>query len=285
MFSEEWPLLLFTLFTQLAVGSYIFFVAIRTCNKIDKTVCIRMTKMGMTLVGPVMLIALVLSVFHLGTPFGAYRAILNLDSSWLSREILFAGLFFALWIVGFLLERAGKWSQALGWVNSIVGLGAIYSMASIYAFSIMPAWSNLNTYLAFFGTTIVFGATSASLLILMNKEEKSESVMNVLKVTGIIGGLAIVLQLIYLPIYSSGLTMEGTAGMESATLIASNYVFPTIIRWVLSIAGVGILVYALFRKTKGSYLNFVYAALTLVIIGEFMGRYLFYATGVPIIVG
>jgi anaerobic dimethyl sulfoxide reductase subunit C (anchor subunit) len=285
MFAEEWPLLLFTLFTQLAIGSYIFFVAIRSCKKINREECVRMTKMGMTLVGPVMLIALILSIFHLGTPFGAYRSILNVGSSWLSREILFAGLFFVLWIVGFVLERQGKWSQALGWVNSIVGVGAIFSMASIYASTIIPAWSNMNTYMAFFGTTIVFGATSTALSILMNKEEKSDSVLSVLKVTGIIGGLAIVLQLIYLPIYSSGLTMEGTAGMESATLVASSYLYTTIIRWILSIAGVGILVYTLFRKTKGSYANFVIASLALVIVGEFLGRYLFYATGVPIFIG
>jgi anaerobic dimethyl sulfoxide reductase subunit C (anchor subunit) len=286
MFSEEWPLMLFTLLTQLAVGSYIFFVAIRSCHKkIDKQVCLKMTSLGMTIVGPVMLVALILSVFHLGTPTGAYRALLNLDSSWLSREILFAGLFFVLWIVGFALEKKGSWNQALGWINSIVGIVAIFSMASIYAASIMPAWSNVNTYLAFFGTTIVFGATSTALLILINKEKKTPGVIAVLKVTGVIGVLAIALQLVYLPIYSSALSAGGSAAMESATLVSGSYVITTILRWILSIAGVGVFVYALFRNAKPSYTNFMYAAIALVLVGEFIGRYLFYATGVPINVG
>ncbi len=33
MFAEEWPLLSFTLLTQLAVGSYLFFVIIRSFKK------------------------------------------------------------------------------------------------------------------------------------------------------------------------------------------------------------------------------------------------------------
>lgn len=100
MFAEEWPLLMFTLFMQLAVGSYIFLVIIRSLTiKTDKEKSLKMTKTGMTLVGPTIIIALILSVFHLGSPFEAYRSIGNLGSSWLSREILLSGMFFALWQV------------------------------------------------------------------------------------------------------------------------------------------------------------------------------------------
>ncbi|WP_260472012.1 DmsC/YnfH family molybdoenzyme membrane anchor subunit [Bacillus salinus] len=76
MFAEEWPLILFTLLSQLAVGTYIFIVIIRSLNKnIDRQLSINVTKQGLFLVGPVMFIALILSVFHLGTPLGAYRAL------------------------------------------------------------------------------------------------------------------------------------------------------------------------------------------------------------------
>src|SRR5690606_915427 len=136
-------------------GTYIFLVVIRALsNKMGKEKSIKLTGLGMTVVGPVMLVALILSLFHLGTPSGAYRAILNWDSSWLSREIIFAGTFFVLWLIGYLLERKGAWSQVLGWINSIVGVVAIFSMSSIYAATIMPAWTDFNTYLSFFGTTI-----------------------------------------------------------------------------------------------------------------------------------
>lgn len=288
MFAEEWPLLTFTLLTQLAVGAYIFFTIIRALNnKLGNNLGITVTKRGMFLIGPVMLIALIFSVFHLGTPFGAYRSILNLGSSWLSREILFSGGFFALWILSFYLDRKGSWNQAVGWITSIVGLGAIFSMASIYATSIKPAWTDLNTYLAFYGTTFVFGAAASMVMILLSKEEKTDALMSFVKGIGITGLGVILLQLIYLPVYVAGLPVDGgKAGVESVGLITGTYAFPTIIRWVLTIVGLAMIGIVLRRKidTRAKY-KFYYAALAFVLVGEFLGRYIFYGTGVSIIVG
>ncbi len=287
MFAEEWPLLFFTLFTQLAVGSYLFIVIIRSQpRKVDSALATNVTKRGMFLVGPVMVVALALSVFHLGTPFGAYRSILNLDSSWLSREIVFSGGFFALWIVSYYLDRKGSWNKTVGWITSIVGLGAVFSMASIYATSIKPAWTDLNTYLAFFGTTIVFGAAASVFMVLFSKEEKSGELIKVLKGIGIVGLIAIVIQLIYLPVYASGLVDAGQAGMASANLLTENYGIASIIRWILSISGLAMIVWAFYRKMDAGKQSRLYlAALSFILVGEFLGRFIFYGSGVPIIVG
>lgn len=287
MFAEEWPLLLFTLLTQLAVGAYLFFVIIRSLkNKIDSKLSINITKRGMFLVGPVMLVALILSVFHLGDPLGAFRSIGNLGSSWLSREIVFAGGFFALWIVSYYLDRKGAWNQIVGWITSVVGLGAIFSMASIYATSIKPAWTDVNTYLAFYGTTILFGAVASMLVIILSKEEKSEGLTSVLKGIGLVGVASIVIQLIYLPVYVAGLSGSGLAGIKSASLLTETYALSSIIRWVLSIVGLAIIGFVFFRQVKRkTQLKLFYAAFAFVLVGEFLGRYIFYATGVSIIVG
>jgi anaerobic dimethyl sulfoxide reductase subunit C (anchor subunit) len=287
MFAEEWPLMMFTLLTQLAVGSYLFAVIIRSFkNKAGNELSINITKRGIFLVGPVMLLAFICSVFHLGTPFGAYRSIGNLGSSWLSREIIFAGGFFVLWLVTFVLDRKGSWNQIAGWITSLVGLGAVYSMASIYANSIKPAWTDVNTYIAFFGTTIVFGVVASTVLVLLSKEEKSEGLISVLKGIGLVGLGAIVIQLIYLPVYASGLLSGGQAGIESASLLTETYGFVSIIRWVLSIVGIGIIGFALYRKLDTKTKSIAYfAALSLVLVGEFLGRYVFYGTGVSMFIG
>ncbi|MDF2859682.1 MAG: dmsC-2 [Neobacillus sp.] len=288
MFAEEWPLLTFTLLTQLAVGSYIFFFIIRSLNmKLGNNLGITVTKRGMFLIGPVMAVALVFSVFHLGTPFGAYRSILNLDSSWLSREILFSGGFFALWIFSYYLDRKGAWNQIVGWITSIVGVGAIFSMASIYTASIKPAWTDLNTFLAFYGTTIVLGAAVSMVSILLSKEAITTTLMGLVKGIGLTGLGVIVLQLIYLPVYVAGLPVDGgQAGVESVGLITGTYAFPTIIRWVLSIVGLAMIGFVFSRKMEPkAKFKFYYAALVLIFVGEFIGRYIFYGTGVSIIVG
>lgn len=287
MFAEEWPLLTFTLLTQLAVGAYIFFVIIRAFNKkLGNNLGINVTKRGIFLVGPVTALALVFSVFHLGNPLGAYRALLNFDSSWLSREIVFTGLFLGLWLISYFLERRGKWNQPLGWITSIAGLAAIFCMASIYTSSIKPAWTDVNTYIAFFGTTILFGVVTSMIFILLSKEEKTEGLTSIIKGIGLVGLGAIIIQLVYLPIYVSGLTVSGQAGLESASLITGTYALSTVIRWVLSILGLTIIGYVFYRNNKVKSQMTVYAtALTLVLVGEFLGRYIFYATGVSIIVG
>ncbi|UII56573.1 dimethyl sulfoxide reductase anchor subunit [Cytobacillus spongiae] len=287
MFAEEWPLLLFTLLTQFGVGAYIFFVIIRAYNKkLGNNLGINVTKRGLFLVGPVLALALVFSLFHLGDPFGAYRSLLNLDSSWLSREIVFTAAFFALWGVSFYLDLKRKWNQIVGWVTSFVGLGAIFCMASIYASSIKPAWTDVNTYLAFYGTTILFGSVTSMIFILISKEEKTEALTSVIKGIGLVGLGAMIAQLIYLPIYVSGLSGSGQAGLESASLITGTYAISTVIRWALSFIGIGTIGFLLYRdRREKSQMTLYLVALTLVLVGEFLGRYIFYATGVSIIVG
>ena len=91
--------------------------------------------------------------------------------------------------------------------------------------------------LPFHGTTILFGAVVSMLVILFSKEN-TDKLNGVLKGIGLIGLAAIVIQLVYLPVYVAGLPIEGgMAGLESANLLTGTYAVSVIIRWVSSIAG------------------------------------------------
>lgn len=282
VFAEEWPLLLFTLFTQLAVGVYIFIVFIRAFNKkIDRNTSIRITKKGMLFIGPVMFTALVFSIFHLGVPLKAYLSIGNITSSWLSKEILFASLFFAMWIASYALDRLDKWNQLFGWITSIVGLGVIYSMGSIYTQTVLPAWTDINTHIAFFGTTIIFGSIVTMVIILTDKEANKDQYQTILKIIGTAGMIAIVAQLVYLPVYITGLASNGgELGIATVTLLSTTYSGSIVIRWVLSIVALVMVAYTFIsrRDIKMRYSLYVSAVL-LVIAGEFIGRLIFYASG------
>ena len=289
MFSEEWPLMMFTLFSQLAVGMFLMLLIVRTAlkNK-DAKAASGITKFGFTVTGVIMLVALILSLFHLGSPAGAYRSISNLGSSWLSREILTAGGFFVLWVVSYLLERKGKESAGLNWAIAVIGLVAVFCMASIYASSIRPAWENVNTYISFFGTTFLFGTVGALVAIAYGMKGKTVTpeVMATLKKISLVALLAVAVQLIYLPIYISGLASAGSAGSASAKLLATGYAAPVVIRWLLSLAGGVLAVYALNKKGKGRMAaNTLYLALVAILVGEFIGRFVFYATAVSTMIG
>jgi anaerobic dimethyl sulfoxide reductase subunit C len=290
MFAEEWPLMLFTLLTQLAVGSFFMLVLIRTLLvKTGKTEANHAIEFGVKAVGITMGIALIFSLFHLGTPSGAYRSIFNLGASWLSREILTAGGFFALTILTYFQLKKGNYNSALGWVSSFVGLAAIFSMASIYATSIRPAWDNFNTYLAFYGTTFLFGCIGATLCVLFRRDgvKLSEEMVSVLKKVSVISLAAVAAPLVYLPIYLSALNGGSSAAMASAEMLSGTYAFTLVIRWILSIAGGIVLAYFAFKLSKQQPVsaNLIYLAFVGVLVGEFIGRYVFYASAVSIMIG
>ncbi len=290
MFAEEWPLMMFTLLSQLAIGTFILLTLVYSIlESKNSELASRVIKPGMKAVGPLMAVALLLSLLHLGKPFAAYLSILNVGSSWLSREILITGAFFALWVVSYYLYRKGTVNSVLNWIASATGLAAVYSMAGIYTTSIKPAWADVNTFIVFFGTTFVLGIIGAlASTIYASKDESLQAdVYEVYKKLGYISLAAVLIPLLYLPIFVSGLSMGGEAGIASAQLF-NGYAFPLFLRWILPIAGLGLLFCMIYKQGKMSQqapMNMVYLALALVLTGEFIGKFLFYATAVAVGIG
>lgn len=290
MFAEEWPLMLFTFLSQLAIGTFIMLTLAQTLlSGKDEALAVKIVRPGLTAAGPLMAVALLLSLFHLGKPFSAPLSILNLGTSWLSREIFTAGAFFVLWLVCFYLMRKGKRSAAVSWAAAIFGLLAVISMAGIYSTSIRPAWTSANTYIVFLSTTFVLGVlgATASIVLALGNTSVSAEVAAVFKKLGLIAAAAVLIPLLYLPVYISGLGAGGEAGLASISLI-SGYGFQIILRWLLTVAGLGLLFHVLYKQIKASGpvpMPAVCGALGLIIAGEFLGRYLFYAIAVSITIG
>lgn len=287
IFAEEWPLMTFTLLSQLAIGTFLVLMLVKASTGQKDAQTTKALKFGFTAVGPITLLALLFSVFHLGDPLGAPRSILNLGSSWLSREILTSGGFLALWFAFWWLSRKGKESATLGWVTALVGLAAVFSMASIYSSSILPAWDNLNTYIAFFGATLAMGVLCAAGVIVFGlKGTSSVNLAKSLKNLAYLGAAAVVLPLAYLPVFISSLNGGGSAA-EASVQILTGSMGMLAGRGILSVVGAMLLIAALNKGSKGNTIStsIVYLALALVVAGEFIGRYLFYAVGVSPMIG
>lgn len=291
MFAEEWPLMMFTLISQLAIGSFILLVLVRSLLAPKDALAARnLTNFGIGAVGPLMALALIFSLFHLGTPFGAYRSLLNLGSSWLSREILTAGGFLVLWFFTYKAYQKESSGNSLGWLTSFVGLLTILSMASIYSNSIRPAWSNAHTFIAFFGATFVLGTAGAIALIghIAKGQTLSSEAMAVLKKVCYVGAVALIIPLIYLPVFLGSLNSGDPAAQASSMLLTGSYLIPLIIRWAFSLVGVIMLTNLVLKQSKAGRIlsaNSILLAVALILVGEFIGRYVFYASAVSIMVG
>lgn len=289
--SGEWPLLIFTILGQLAIGTFIMLIIVRSLlgAKIGAKAAGEVTRFGILAVGPVMLVALIASFFHLGSPMLAFNALGNLKTSWLSREILFTGLFFLFWLITYFSCKKEASGQVLSWCTSIIGLIAVFCMAGIYAHSNKPAWTNVNTYLAFFGAAFVMGAIASGAAVAYGAKGKNheEVILKILRNVSLIALAAIALQLIFLPVYMGGLAGAGKAAQASAQLLYGSYAVPFILKWILSILA-GVMVYYASTKrgnNQGLSPNLIYTALGVAILGEVIGRYVFYAATVSAIFG
>jgi len=167
---REPTLVAFTLLTQLAVGVFWALAGVWWVvgAAADRWVA------GPLLAGlPLAAAALAVSFLHLGTPRNAWRALGNLRSSWLSREVLFAVLFAGGWL---LLVLPGRWRHAAAAPPSppalvalsvavfLVGAGLVYSMARVYRLRTVPAWNTPLTTTTFFITAVSLGALGAAVL-------------------------------------------------------------------------------------------------------------------------
>lgn len=110
----------------------------------------------------------VASITHLGVPLNAPNAVNNVFSAWLSREVVVTAAFVGALGVSFLwLWKTGKFSFLLYGGAMAVGLADIFCMASIYRYTSILTWNDINTYLMFYGTTLTPGAVLFVLVVMV----------------------------------------------------------------------------------------------------------------------
>jgi anaerobic dimethyl sulfoxide reductase subunit B (iron-sulfur subunit) len=144
---SELPLVAFTLLGQMAAGiaAFAFFTG-------PLTVPVLIT------IGMLIGLSGLASLLHLGAPKNAWRAVIHLRKSWLSREILMFVLFGGSWLISLVMPGMGKLPLTL------CGLGLVYSMARVYRLRSMPAWGTSRTLLAFLVSAVLLGGIGMDIL-------------------------------------------------------------------------------------------------------------------------
>jgi DMSO reductase anchor subunit len=140
---------------QLSVGMLVTAVATRRTDPLLLTVIFALT-----------VITLNISVLHLGRPAYAWRALKMWKRSWLSREVLLFGLFFAslaaltasAWLRAFhLVEVSSNVFLIVQIVTSLCGIAGIFASARIYLVPARPAWNMRHTPIDFLLSSAVLG--------------------------------------------------------------------------------------------------------------------------------
>ena len=301
---QEWALIAFTILAQMSVGSFwvlgiVHFYAMRKAGEEEAD---RLSDRALLVIGPLLVLGLIASLFHLGDPFNAFRAVANLDSSWLSREIL-SGVIFA--ILGGLFaimqwRKIGSFAtrNVIALIAALVGLFLVLSMANVYMLPTQPAWDTLATPILFFTTTFLLGALAmgaafaANYLYLKRRNDPHLEVQRNL-IRGSLGGItlaAVILlgvQLVTIPIFIATLSGSGPAAQASVEMLVTDYVGAFSLYLVLSFLGAGVLGVVLLRDVlTGAPARTLawmsYAVFGVVLVAQVLGRYLFYAMQVPL---
>jgi DMSO reductase anchor subunit len=166
---KEWPLVAFTVAGQAALGIFLFaglplFLSVGAGGN---AVAREARLVVLAVVLGLLAVAALLSLFHLHHPFRARRALTNIGSSWLSREIFFELGFMALVSLGLFLVWSGWASTGImrGTMiaAAILGILFILSMSKLYMLPTVPPWNQAYTPLSFFLTSLALGPLAAAL--------------------------------------------------------------------------------------------------------------------------
>jgi hypothetical protein len=168
MNSNEWPLVFFTLFSQASAGIMLTATLLLFLLKEDGTLAgSEFRRVAALIALGLMGLALMISFLHLSRPHASVFAISNLGDSWLSREIVLAGIFFLFTGLVYLVPgpAGNNWAGALMIASGFVGLVLVFSMVRLYMIPTVPVWNNPSTPLAFFSSTVLLG-TMFSLVVI-----------------------------------------------------------------------------------------------------------------------
>jgi anaerobic dimethyl sulfoxide reductase subunit C (anchor subunit) len=300
MNAREWALIIFTIIGQMSVGAFVVlgiahFLAARKCgvDEADK-----LSDRALLAIGPVLVLGIVASLFHLGNPLNAPRAITNLGSSPLSWEILL-GTAFAIIGGVFAIMQWRKFGTAVlrnvvALLAAVIGVLFVYAMSRVYMLPSVPAWNTPATPVTFFTTTFLLGALAigaafvANYTFLRRRNGGEDSVQlmlmrDALRWIALASVVMLGIHFIVIPLYLAYLANGPAAAIASASLLAGKDGVLLGIWLVFIFLGAG--VFSLFVYQNASSVGQVrvmstlaYLAFILVLVGEVVGRYLFYAS-------
>jgi len=297
---REFALVAFTILAQMSVGTFLILGVVHyfVSRQAGAEQAEQMNNRALIAVGPVLGLAILVSLFHLGNPLIAYNAIANTGSAWLSREVLFSTLFFVVGAI-FAFMQWRRISTAtvrnlIAGIAALIGLALVYSMSQIYQIRTVPAWNTLATPVTFFTTTFLLGTLAvgtayvANYSYLRRKDADCADVQcallhDTLRWLFIAAIVLLGIEFMVVPLYAAYLAaLGGPAGISMGMMINQfGLVFG--LRLLLVFSGAGILGVFIFlnagkqgREQMLGYLT--YGAFALVLVGEVLGRFLFYAT-------
>lgn len=303
MNAQEWALIAFTVLTQMSVGSFLVLGVVHFLveRKAGLQEADRMSDRVLIAIVIALGLGMLSSLFHLGNPLNAYKSVINVGSSWLSREILFGSIFTVLALVFVAMQwfkiGSARLRNVVALVAALVGILMIYCQSQIYMLETQPAWNTWVTPVTFFTSTLLLGVLAIGAALVANcaiaqrknpdcADTQNDLLRSTIRWLAIASIILVGIEIIVTPIYLAYLGTSTTAAQESLNLLVNEFSTVFILRMVLGFAGAVVLAAFLYQNSTSSEKKFLgslaYGAFALVLIAEVLARLVFYATHVGV---
>ena len=283
MKTREWPLVVFTLLSQAAVGILLSWLVLEQLGLLP-------IQPQQTRAIP-MVITLLLAFggaaagLHLRRPERAVFAAANWKQSWLSREMIFAlllGTSTTLLTLFYLLEITLSLPLAILKLASLLSaVLLLWSMIRLYELRTVPAWNLQTTFLAFSTSTLLLGPASLLLILLIMQSPAGIEKLAAFALQPILfwtAGLAM-LQAISLLGKVQVLNNKGRAGLKSKNILRQERRRMFRIHTGLSALLALLLILAALGFFPQDTLSILVPGLVILVwVVEVIGRTLFYAS-------
>ncbi len=295
---SHWPLIVMLVLTQLSVGA--FWVTGFLQHSLSPSLREALVPYQVLVSLGIGILALGVSIFHLGRPRYALRAVIGLRRSWLSREIVAFGVFSFLVTVMAFSEGmepfrnflAQPFKDLLGLSTALIGALGVFSSFMVYKVTRRPFWDHPWTLIKFLLTSGILGISTIlfSTIFLLHLQSL-EATAEIMKEFGegfcwaLMGltGLKLILETAIFLHLGDG---KSSSFKKTALLMTRVFQSVTLNRFLLGISGgvLGPLFLLTFREGM-SYpvvCGVSSAVFLLTLGGEFLERYLFFRAVVPL---
>jgi anaerobic dimethyl sulfoxide reductase subunit C (anchor subunit) len=302
---REWALPFYTILIQLATGAMLALWLLRhfAARKYGIQRLYRVFDHTFLIIFLTVLVGMLGAHFHLSKPYLSFLAVLNLRWSWLSREIfcnmLFFGTMSGLLYLQFAAQNRWRLMSTLGWLSILFGLATIYCMARIYLLPTQTVWNTPMTVISFISTALLLGVVAlVSLLIMDLKYSELRGLARAATQEQVIQGAlswflvtAIAMSLVVLigHVYQFFIVNNRSVPTARTSLLLLVRLYPALfgIRLAVVLIGLAVLAVAVYWQARkqqaiSNLLVPTYVTCLLTMIGEILGRFLFYATHVRV---
>ncbi|HFP9379125.1 TPA: dimethyl sulfoxide reductase anchor subunit family protein [Raoultella ornithinolytica] len=270
---HEWPLMIFTVFGQCVAGGFIVLALALMkgglSNEQQQRVVLSMFGLWV-----LMGIGFIASTMHLGSPMRAFNSLNRIGASSLSNEIASGALFFAVGGIGWLLAVVKKLPAGLRslWLvaTMVLGILFVWMMVRVYnTIDTVPTWYTVWTPLSFFLTLFLGGPLLGYLLLRVAGVDGW--VMRLLPVVTL---LALVASVIVALMQGSELPMIHSSIQQASALVPD---YGSLMAWrvVALVLALACWVVPLLKGYQPA-VPLLSLALVLVLVGEMVGRGIFY---------